>query len=78
MNIASIPNFTLLASLEGPDYYYPGWGGVGVEIIRIKALLSSAGLAYWTGTELDNRIDLITGPKLGGSGGVNPPTFTFV
>ena len=29
-----------------------GW--VGVEIIRIKALLSLAGLAYLTGTELGN------------------------
>ena len=27
---------------------------MGVEIIRIKAVLSLAGLAYWTGTELGN------------------------
>ena len=37
-----MPNFTLLGSLEVPYYYYPGW--VGVEIIRIKAVLSSTGL----------------------------------
>ena len=42
--IASIPNFTFLGCLEVPDYYYPGWGWVGVESIRIKALLSSTGL----------------------------------
>ena len=28
---------------------------VGVEIIRINDVLSSAGLAYWTGTELGNK-----------------------
>ena len=28
-------------------HYYPRWVGVGVEIIRIRAILSSAGLAYW-------------------------------
>ena len=34
-------------------------GGVGVEveINRIKAIFSSAGLAYWTGTELGNIIN---------------------
>ena len=67
-NRASIPNFTFLGSLEVPHYYYPlGVGGcvgrwvvrwvsgwVGVEIIRIKAVLSSAGLAYWTGAEPAN------------------------
>ena len=31
-----------------------GGVGVGVEIIRIKAVLSSAGLAYLTGAELGN------------------------
>ena len=45
-------------------YYYPGWVGVGVEIFRIKAVLSSAGLAYWTGTELGNfGSDKILGEK---------------
>ena len=46
LNHASIPNFTFLGCLEVPDYYYPGWGwvGVGVEIIRFKAVLSSTGL----------------------------------
>ena len=48
LNNASIPNFTFLSSLEVPHYYYPGggggWGLVGVEIIRIKAVLSSTGL----------------------------------
>ena len=40
-----------------PHYYYPGWVGGGgggwgwVEIIRIKAVLSSTGLD-WTGTKL--------------------------
>ena len=29
-------------------------GGVGVEINRIKAIFSSAGVAYWIGTELGN------------------------
>ena len=32
---------------------------MGVEIIRIKAVLSSAGLACWTGTELGNRTPLL-------------------
>ena len=45
-------------------YYYPGWVGVGVEIIRIKTVLSSAGLAYWPGTELGNfGSDKILGEK---------------
>ena len=49
-----------------PHFYYPGGGGglVGIEIIRIKAVLSSAGLAYWTGTELGNfGSDKILGEK---------------
>ena len=46
MKNASIPNFTILGSLEVSHYYYPGWRWVGewVEIIRIKAVLSSTGL----------------------------------
>ena len=44
-----MPNLTLLGSLEVSHYCYPG---VGVEINRIKAVLTSVGLAYWTGTKL--------------------------
>ena len=55
LNKASILNFIFLGSLEVSHYYYPGGGWVGgwvwVEIIRIKAVLSSTGLD-WTGTEL--------------------------
>ena len=42
LNNVAIPNFTLLGCLKVPHYYYPGWGWV--EIIRIKAVLSSTGL----------------------------------
>ena len=50
-------NLTFLGSLEVSHYYYPGWLGVVwlgvvVEIIKIKAALSFAGLVQWTGTEL--------------------------
>ena len=34
-------------------HYYPGWVGVGVEIIRLKA--NSVGLNEPTGTELGNK-----------------------
>ena len=33
--------------------YFPGWVGVGVVIIKLKANLSATGLDLdWTGTEL--------------------------
>ena len=53
MNKVFIPNFTILGSLEVSHYYFPVGGG-GVEIFRIKAVLSS----NWTGTgnELGNVI----------------------
>ena len=47
-----VATFTLLVSLEVSHYYYPGGGWVGVEIIRIKAICSSAGLAYWQKEEV--------------------------
>ena len=56
LNEASNPNFTLLGSLEVSHYYHHVWVGMGVQMITFKTVLSSAGLAYWTGTELGKNL----------------------